>query len=158
MSFMLEDARVAMLLLQAHLSARVEVSAAVVVVNLDQEVEQLAQQPVEPPRPLVHPANLAYVLYTSGSTGQPKAAMITHANLSNHMHWMQANFPLSEADCVLQKTQFSFDASVWEFYAPLLVGARLQLARPGGQRDAAYLVDQIESGQVTTLQVVPTLL
>jgi len=48
------------------------------------------------------------------------------------MAWMQERFPLREEDRVLQKTPFSFDASVWEFYAPLLAGARLVLAAPGG--------------------------
>src|SRR5262249_52560234 len=84
--------------------------------------------------------NLAYVLYTSGSTGEPKGVMVTHRALCNHMLWMRESFALSGADSVLQKTPYSFDASVWEFYAPLLVGARLVMARPGGHRDSVYLM------------------
>ena len=76
----------------------------------------------------VTPANLAYVMYTSGSTGQPKGVMIPHCALSNHMHWMQATFPLTAADRVVQKTPISFDASVWEIFAPLMVGGRLIVA------------------------------
>ena len=59
--------------------------------------------------------------------------------ICNHMAWMQAEFPLSAADRVLQKTPISFDASVWEFYAPLISGAQLVLAQPGGHRDSRDL-------------------
>ena len=74
------------------------------------------------------------------------------------MHWMQATFPLSEADRVLQKTPSSFDVSAWEFFAPLMVGAQLILARPGGHQDSAYLVDLLATHQITMLQLVPSLL
>ncbi|NMF67546.1 AMP-binding protein, partial [Brasilonema octagenarum] len=106
----------------------------------------------------VQDSNLAYVIYTSGSTGKPKGVMLSHRNLCNHMFWMQATFPLTEADKVLQKTPFSFDASVWEFYAPLLVGGQLLLAQPGGHADPAYLLQLISQQQVTTVQFVPSLL
>jgi thioesterase domain-containing protein/acyl carrier protein len=74
------------------------------------------------------------------------------------MLWMQVEFPLTETDKVLQKTPFSFDASVWEFYAPLLVGAQLVIARPGGHQDSAYLTQVIASQEVTRVQLVPSLL
>ena len=104
------------------------------------------------------PDNLAYVLYTSGSTGQPKGVMISQRAICNHMLWMHERFPLKATDAVLQKTPFSFDASVWEFYAPLLAGARLVMAQPGGHQDAAYLLEVMEREGVTRLQGVPTLL
>ncbi|MGH7395356.1 MAG: non-ribosomal peptide synthetase, partial [Candidatus Methylomirabilales bacterium] len=92
------------------------------------------------------------------STGRPKGVMIGHRAIGNHMAWMQAAFPLGEADKVLQKTPCSFDASVWEFYAPLLAGAQLVVARPGGHRDGAYLTELLAEQQITTLQLVPSLL
>jgi amino acid adenylation domain-containing protein len=98
------------------------------------------------------------MIYTSGSTGQPKGVMIPHRALNNHMTWMQRRFPLTTIDRVVQKTPFSFDASVWEFYAPLLTGAQLIMAEPGGHADPAYLVQLIKEQKVTTLQLVPTLL
>jgi non-ribosomal peptide synthetase component F len=75
-----------------------------------------------------------YVIYTSGSTGRPKGAMNTHAGIVNRLRWMQERYHLTEADCVLQKTPFSFDVSVWEFFWPLITGARLVLAKPGRPR------------------------
>ena len=101
---------------------------------------------------------LAYVLYTSGSTGTPKGVMVPHRALANHMAWMQRQFPLARGDRVLQKTAFSFDASVWEFYAPLLAGACLVMARPGEQLDPERLVDTLCTARITVLQLVPTLL
>ncbi|MBE9229224.1 amino acid adenylation domain-containing protein, partial [Phormidium sp. LEGE 05292] len=106
----------------------------------------------------VAPENLAYVIYTSGSTGQPKGVMLCHSNICNHTFWMQATFPLTEKDKVLQKTPFGFDASVWEFYAPLIVGGQLILAQPGGHADPAYLLKLIAQEQVNRVQFVPSLL
>ncbi|MDB4955264.1 MAG: Glutamate-semialdehyde aminotransferase [Myxococcales bacterium] len=104
------------------------------------------------------PQSPAYVIYTSGSTGKPKGVVIPHSAICNHMTWMQAQFPLGVTDRVLQKTPYSFDASVWEFYAPLLSGAVLVLARPDGHRDASYLIETIRRQEITILQVVPSLL
>ena len=71
---------------------------------------------------------------------------------------MQDEYGLSPDDCVLQKTPFSFDVSVWEFFWPLLAGARIVLARPGGHRESDYLVNLIAAQQITTLHFVPSML
>ena len=102
--------------------------------------------------------NLAYVIYTSGSTGRPKGVMSTHRGIVNRIAWMQRAYGLTPADRVLQKTPVSFDVSVWELFWPLVVGARLVLARPGGHRDPAYLMRRIEEHGVTTLHFVPSML
>jgi amino acid adenylation domain-containing protein/non-ribosomal peptide synthase protein (TIGR01720 family) len=104
------------------------------------------------------PDHLAYVIYTSGSTGRPKGVMNTHRAICNRLLWMQEAFGLTSADRVLQKTPVSFDVSVWELFWPLLTGARLVLARPGGHRDGAYLVRLIEEQEITTLHFVPSML
>src|SRR5262249_47740016 len=79
----------------------------------------------------VDPANACYVLYTSGSTGKPKGVVNCHGGLTNRLQWMQAAYRLDATDVVLQKTPFSFDVSVWEFLWPLMIGAKLIVARPG---------------------------
>ncbi|HEX9941608.1 MAG TPA: condensation domain-containing protein, partial [Thermoanaerobaculia bacterium] len=103
-------------------------------------------------------SGLAYVLYTSGSTGRPKGAMVHHRAIVNRLLWMQDAYCLTPADTVLQKTPFSFDVSVWEFFWPLLAGARLVLAQPGGHRDPSYLADLVESERVTVVHFVPSML
>ncbi len=102
--------------------------------------------------------DIAYVIYTSGSTGMPKGVMITHRALSNHMFWMKNVFGFNSSDAVLQKTPFSFDASVWEFYAPLMTGGRLVIAKPEGHMDMPYMIELIIKKSVTVLQLVPSLL
>jgi len=102
--------------------------------------------------------NLAYVIYTSGSTGKPKGAMNTHRGLQNRLQWMQEKYQLTSDDRVLQKTPFSFDVSVWEFFWPLMVGARLVMAEPGRHQDPEYLGQTIEQQGVTTLHFVPSML
>jgi amino acid adenylation domain-containing protein len=106
----------------------------------------------------VSPDHLAYVIYTSGSTGRPKGVMNIHGAVCNRLLWMQDVFGLTADDRVLQKTPFSFDVSVWEFFWPLLAGARLVVARPSGHRDPAYLADVIARERITTVHFVPSLL
>ncbi|WP_139488131.1 non-ribosomal peptide synthetase [Brevibacillus dissolubilis] len=101
--------------------------------------------------------NLAYVIYTSGSTGLPKAVMVEHRALTNRIDWMQKAYSLDTSDVVLQKTPFSFDVSVWEFFWPLITGARMVIAKPGGHADPAYLSALIQSTGVTTLHFVPSM-
>ena len=102
--------------------------------------------------------NLAYVIYTSGSTGRPKGAMNTHRAIVNRLLWMQEEYRLDGSDRVLQKTPFSFDVSVWEFFWPLITGATLVLARPGGHQESDYLVKLLAGAEVTTMHFVPSML
>jgi amino acid adenylation domain-containing protein len=101
---------------------------------------------------------LAYVIYTSGSTGRPKGAMNAHRGVVNRIAWMQDAFGLTAGDAVLQKTPFSFDVSVWEFFWPLAVGARLVIAPPGVHRDPVALNELIQREGITTLHFVPSML
>jgi amino acid adenylation domain-containing protein len=108
-----------------------------------------ALRPVDPDHP-------AYVIYTSGSTGRPKGVTVSHRAIANRLLWMQRDFPLTPDDRVLQKTPFTFDASIWEIFLPLFTGAEMVLARPGGHRDSAYLVSEIAARGITVLQLVPS--
>ena len=110
------------------------------------------------PTDLLSPDNLAYILYTSGSTGRPKGAMLAHRGVVNRLLWMQRTYPIGEGDCLLQKTPFGFDVSVWEFFWPLLCGARLHVARPEGHKEPAYLAETIERQGVRVVHFVPSML
>ncbi|MFI1336267.1 amino acid adenylation domain-containing protein [Streptomyces sp. NPDC020845] len=118
-----------------------------------------AEEPRPPaPRAPVEPRRMAYVLYTSGSTGKPNGAVNTHEGIVNRLRWMQAQFPLDAGDAVLQKTPVTFDVCVWEFFWPLISGARLVLAEPGGHRDPDYLARVIREQRITTVHFVPSML
>jgi amino acid adenylation domain-containing protein len=108
--------------------------------------------------PSIAGLSAAYMIYTSGSTGRPKGAVNTHAAILNRLQWMQAALPLTTADRVLQKTPYSFDVSVWEFFWPLMTGATLVVADPGVHKDPAQLIELIVAESVTTLHFVPSML
>ncbi|MCP4654861.1 MAG: amino acid adenylation domain-containing protein, partial [bacterium] len=156
---MLADSRAPVLLSEEALAGRLRAaSLAAELLCLDRDAAAIRRRRAQPPTSGVASASPAYVLYTSGSTGRPKGVVIPHRAIGNHMLWMQEALPLEASDRVLQKTPLSFDASVWEFWAPLLAGARLVLARPGEHRDPAALAETLRTREVTILQVVPSLL
>jgi amino acid adenylation domain-containing protein len=152
---MLDDSGVALLLTQPHLAARFEgrPSLRVLEVNADD-----SGRPDTNPVVALHGRHLAYVIYTSGSTGRPKGAANHHHALHNRLAWMQQAHGLTPHDTVLQKTPFGFDVSVWEFFWPLMTGARLVLAAPGEHKDPARLAALIQRERVTTLHFVPSML
>ncbi|HEX2090982.1 MAG TPA: amino acid adenylation domain-containing protein, partial [Longimicrobiaceae bacterium] len=156
-AYMLEDSAVPVLLTQERLLEGLPVRGTDVVC-LDRDWPRIAAGNTEPLEGGAGPENLAYVIYTSGSTGRPKGAMNEHRAIVNRLLWMQEEYGLDASDTVLQKTPFSFDVSVWEFFWPLLAGARLVLARPEGHLDPHYLSELIEREGVTTLHFVPPML
>ncbi|MFE3316690.1 amino acid adenylation domain-containing protein [Nocardia sp. NPDC059195] len=106
----------------------------------------------------LRPDHPAYLIFTSGSTGKPNGVAVTHAAIDNRLRWMQHRYRLSADDVVVQKSPTGFDVSVWEFFWPLQVGARLVLAAPGGHRDPAYLRTLFAHEGVTTAHFVPSML
>ncbi len=123
-------------------------------------LDRLLEQPVPGRLALagLTPDHPAYVIYTSGSTGRPKGVVVSHRAIVNRLLWMQHHYPLTADDAVLQKTPSSFDVSVWEFFWPLLVGARLVMAPPEAHRDPELLCQLIERHRITTLHFVPSML
>ncbi|KAB0494812.1 amino acid adenylation domain-containing protein [Pseudomonas vancouverensis] len=155
---MFDDSGVHLLLTQRHLLAQLPIPSATTAICLDDMGDRLAGMSEENLASVVELQSLAYMIYTSGSTGKPKGAANRHDALYNRLAWMQDAYPLDGRDTVLQKTPFSFDVSVWEFFWPLMVGARLAVAEPGAHRDPALLVRLIEQYQVSTLHFVPSML
>ena len=149
LAFMMADAGLAVLLTHSTLAATVPIPAGLRRILLDREdlldQEDTGAEATAAPSVDLDPEHLAYMIYTSGSTGQPKGAANTHYGLHNRLSWMQNAYRLTEQDVVLQKTPFSFDVSVWEFFWPLMTGARLAIAAPGAHRDPARLIATISS-------------
>ncbi|MDI1433382.1 non-ribosomal peptide synthetase [Polyangium sorediatum] len=157
LAFMLEDARVSILLTHGRLSEVLGAHSARAI-RLDADWGDVARMSSDAPQSFARPENVAYTIYTSGSTGRPKGAMNTHLGLVNRLLWMQGAYRLGPSDVVLQKTPMSFDVSVWEFFLPLVAGAQLALARPRGHMDPSYLIDAIQRHGVTMVHFVPPML
>lgn len=138
------------------MNARIRLPEGISALNLDED--HCEGELDRAPAGEIHPEQLAYVLYTSGSTGQPKAAGNSHRGLSNRLTWMQSAYSLGAGEGVLQKTPIGFDVSVWELLWPLRAGARMVLAAPGAHRDPAELIRLIQVHQITTLHFVPSML
>ncbi|WP_372241582.1 amino acid adenylation domain-containing protein [Pseudomonas sp. SK] len=154
--YMFDDSGIALLLSQSHLRDTLPIPAGLRCLELDSE--DLSGYSDANPDTDVAPLNLAYVIYTSGSTGRPKGAGNSHRALVNRLWWMQKAYGLDASDSVLQKTPFSFDVSVWEFFWPLMTGARLVIAQPGAHRDPQLLVEAISHYGISTLHFVPSML
>ena len=160
LSFMLRDASPGVLLTQRGLKEQLPPTTAALFFLDDDwpETDPYDSSDLDPEALNLTSGNLSYVIYTSGSTGTPKGAMNEHRAVSNRIIWMQDEFGLNSTDRVLQKTPFSFDVSVWEFFWPLMSGACLVVARPHGHRDPDYLNSIIKEAEITTLHFVPSML
>ncbi|MFC4079019.1 amino acid adenylation domain-containing protein [Amycolatopsis samaneae] len=155
-AYMIADAGMPVVLTQEHLAAGLDAGEAVVL-----DVPRVLAESTLPGTPLGLPVaadSLAYMIYTSGSTGRPKGVLLEHRALFNRLYWMQEAFPLTGADRVIQKTPFSFDVSVWEFFWPLMVGAGIVVAEPGIHRDPVALAEAMRKSDVTVAHFVPSML
>ncbi|MHB1475095.1 MAG: non-ribosomal peptide synthetase, partial [Dermatophilaceae bacterium] len=153
--YMIEDCEAPLILTQENL--RADLDALGVRSATLAELDVPTADAENPARSLT-PDSRAYMIYTSGSTGRPKGVVNRHVSLFNRLFWMQSQYPLTPDDRVLQKTPFSFDVSVWEFFWPLMVGAGIVVAEPGGHQDPEYLRNLIHDRGVTTLHFVPSML
>ncbi|HJU41105.1 MAG TPA: amino acid adenylation domain-containing protein, partial [Tahibacter sp.] len=163
LDYLLDDCAPLAVLTQAALLPRLRerTNAPLLVLDDARLRATLADRPDHDPDPAalgLTPQHLAYVIYTSGSTGKPKGAMNQHDGVVNRLLWAQDEYRLTAGDRVLQKTPFSFDVSVWEFFLPLLAGATLVMARPGGHQDPQYLARTIADASITLLHFVPSML
>ncbi len=160
---MLTDAAPKVILTQTHLQEQLrnllpQQGNASTLFCLDSATEELQACPASNPSIAVTEQSLAYVIYTSGSTGKPKGVGVGHGGIRNRLQWMQEAYALTAQDRILQKTPYSFDVSVWEFFWPLAYGATMVIAKPGGHQDPHYLAGLIREERISTLHFVPPML
>jgi amino acid adenylation domain-containing protein len=156
LAFMLRDSSPELLLAEPQFADELRDSFDVPPMTIG--VEDLAgADPVEAPTSAVGGANLAYLMYTSGSSGQPKGVMIEHGAISNQVQWRQSAFPLDSSDAVLHTTSLSFDPSIWEIFGPLAAGAAVVIPEATGG-DGNAVRRMIRRHGVTVLHGVPSLL
>ena len=160
LNYMMEDAAISHVLCQ-NTSVSALPQSSVTQLNLDDaDFTQLlvTQVASNPQVPALKPDNLAYIFYTSGSTGNPKGVMCRHKGLVNRMCWGQRKYQFTASDVFLQKTPFMFDISICEFMAPLMCGARIALPEPEGHKDPQHLLDVMKRENVTIAHFVPSML
>jgi amino acid adenylation domain-containing protein len=126
LAFMLEDARTSILVTQQHLVERLATSDTRLVL-LDADAAELARQSSAEPPVTASMSDLVYVIYTSGSTGRPKGVQITHDSLLNLVYWHQRAFEVAPGDRATQLTSPAFDATGWELWPYLTIGASVHL-------------------------------
>src|SRR6266702_1731875 len=106
----------------------------------------------------VVPDQLAYIYFTSGSTGEPKGAMCEHAGMLNHLFAKIYDLKIGAGDVVAQTAPQCFDISLWQLVSALLVGGRTLLVEQEAILDAKRFIGKIVDGRVAVVQVVPSYL
>jgi amino acid adenylation domain-containing protein len=101
---------------------------------------------------------LAYIYFTSGSTGEPKGAMCEHAGMLNHLYAKIDDLEIGAGQVVGQTAPQCFDISLWQLVSALLAGGRTLLVEQEVILDVQRFLDKIADGQVSVLQVVPSYL
>ncbi len=150
LAFMLQDAQVPVLLTQRQLVENLPQHLSRMI-HLDTDWLAIAQRSKENPTSRVMPEHLAYVPYTSGSTGQPKGVAIEHRNAVAFVQWATSVFTLEDLAGVLASTSICFDLSVFELFVPLICGGTVQLVE-----NVLYLPDIPSDRQVTLVNTVPS--
>ncbi|MFO1356634.1 MAG: amino acid adenylation domain-containing protein [Gammaproteobacteria bacterium] len=153
--FMLRDAEACLLLTRG--TADLD-SGATVCLDLDALGEPAPGEVVPAVAEGAAPGDPAYLLYTSGSTGEPKGAIGTHRGAVNRVHWMWQACGFRAGDVFCLRTSLSFIDSLWEIFGALAHGIRLVVLPGDAARDPALLVPALARHGVTQLVLVPPLL
>ncbi|AZG48350.1 Tyrocidine synthase 3 [Gordonia insulae] len=106
----------------------------------------------------LRPDHAMYTIFTSGSTGQPKGVTLTHEAVLNRLWWGLHHLPIDTSDTVVLKTPYTFDCSVPELFAPLMVGAQTLVLSADGHLDPVYVAEQIAEHRATMVHFVPSML
>ncbi|MGF6097385.1 amino acid adenylation domain-containing protein [Pseudomonas sp. 18175] len=155
LAYMLEQSGVGLLLTQQAVQAQLAVPDTVQTLCIDGWLQR-APCDVRLDVACVDPDQLAYTLYTSGSTGQPKGVMVSHRALSNFIAAMDQRLQLVAGDRLLSMTTFSFDIFGLELYLPLTIGATVVLASPEQAKDPLRLRELLEECPVKAIQATPS--
>ncbi len=152
--FMLEDASVRVVLTQSALQSQFE-NCSCHLLCLDRDWEQIAAESPAKTGSTCNSENLAYLMYTSGSTGLPKGVQITHRAVVNFLASMKVSPGLQQTDVLLSVTTVSFDIFGLELYLPLICGAKVLLASAKTGMDGYQLLELLKKSRATVMQATP---
>ncbi|WP_458627025.1 non-ribosomal peptide synthetase [Winogradskyella sp. PC D3.3] len=154
LDFMMKDSKAEVLISsQSSLLRLASVSKTLLLEDLFLD---LSKYPSTPQNLQVNIDEMVYLLYTSGSTGNPKGVQVTHKNLINFLYSMLEKPGIEETDNLLSITTISFDIAGLELYLPLLKGATLVIANDETARDTRLMLDVLEKENISILQATPT--
>ena len=156
LALLLEDSRASTVVTEQRFADRFPQHHAILMC-LDDESANIAQESIENPATDVTPKSLAYVIYTSGSTGTPKAVMIEHRSVINYLYWFNHAVPADELQILPAITKLTFDASLKQLFAPLLQAGRVWILPDEVISDPPVLVKTLSTRSETSLNCVPTL-
>ncbi len=155
LSFMLEDAQVAVLLTQQRLLEEMPEHEAKVLC-IDEAWDVISKEKATNLSAQIAAENLAYLIYTSGSTGRPKGVQIPHRALTNFLCTMREVPGISAQDKLLAVTTLSFDISALELFLPLISGACLEIVSHEVAADGMQLRNKLDNTDVTIMQATPS--
>jgi amino acid adenylation domain-containing protein len=156
LAIILSDIRAPVIVTSEELRSRLPENSAHTVC-LDSDARLLARQSVENPSSQVTTDNLAYVVYTSGSTGAPKGVHTTHRALTNLLSAVGRRLQVTADDVLLSVTKLIFDIATLDLFLPLSVGARVVVASWETTSDGYLLKEKLPSSGATIMQATPTL-
>ncbi|SMO63583.1 amino acid adenylation domain-containing protein [Melghirimyces algeriensis] len=122
------------------------------------DIDGLTSYPAQNPELVNQQGDLANVFFTSGSTGQPKGAMVEHVGMLNHLYAKIHLLGLNENSVVAQNASHCFDISVWQFLAPLMTGGRVVIYGNDTATDPRALFRSVQRDGVTVLEMVPAMI
>lgn len=153
MEFILRDATAQLLVTDGRRTGHTSVST----VTAEALLAEVAVLP-ETQLPACGGDDIAYIAYTSGTSGQPKGVRVSHAGICNRIDWMVRYYDFGADDAILCKCPIDFDPSLFEIFMPLVGGGRIAILRSNVQLSGETLIAAIDRHQITFLNLVPIVL
>ncbi|HEY0735728.1 MAG TPA: amino acid adenylation domain-containing protein, partial [Herpetosiphonaceae bacterium] len=161
LAFVLADTRLPVLIAEERLRGLVQLEDLdhqLVVLPVDDSWSAVASEPTHLPITTITPDNIFYIMYTSGSTGQPKGVVVAQRQLLNRFAWMWRAYPFAPGEVMCQRTTVNFTVSIWELLGPMLRGVPTVVIPDEVVKDARAFVEALAEARVTRIVLVPSLL